>query len=208
MAKLLNGYADTLMASGKPIEKAEWLTAFLGKGYFPGDTKPTLAQETDQILKLRHALGEPMVRFNGIHLETTPQYALVRPEDYDSKRPETFFTFGIVQSAARYIGTVSCSVLQFWPTSRASMPSRHNTEVTTLEMLRVSRVRGTLSMDVFPQMFEDSIKGQNGFVVGLPAIREAGERHADVNSNALRDIESSVPALRDLVEDHLARALA
>lgn len=192
MGAALSKYADYLIeeSASRPLEKTEWLAAFLGKSWFAQDERPRLMRETETTMRVRHALGEPILSFSGVHMGEMINL-ITRPDDYDPLKPDTFFQFGLEKNGARYVGTIACSVVE---SAERLGTSKVLYSHSTANLLSVSRIASSLSVDVVPSLYQE---GSQGFIYGTPAIRESGSQYPDANRSVLAVIDRVTSSMRE-----------
>ncbi len=192
MGAALSKYADYLIeeSASRPLEKTEWLAAFLGKSWFAQDERPRLMRETETVMRVRHALGEPILSFNGVHIGEMVGL-ITRPDDYDPMKPDTFFTFGLQKNGAKYVGSIACNIVE-------SAERLGTLKIlyghSTANLLNVSRLAGNLSVEVAPSLHQE---GSQGFIYGIPAIREMGSQYPDANRSVLAVIDRVTSSMRE-----------
>lgn len=172
-AQSLDTWANHLIsrAAEQPIQRHEWLTAFLGQSTFGSRDTPLLGRELAKVEKVRHAIGEPMLMLNGFRPKPK-LYLLVKPADYNPEEPETFFKFGLERQRDSYRGRVCCDVVHMVTGFNWSNPTY---DFTSVDLLYAVRLMGTLRSMVTLEMAEDEGYGNDGhgYALGMSAIREA-----------------------------------
>lgn len=194
MAEVLTKYAGQLQGESqeRPLEQREWLTAFLGKSFFSADDKTPLVQQTKRVMSLRHAVGEPMMYWDGGCYFQRGPYLLVEPENYDPINRDSFFRFGIEKRGSAFIGKITCGAIH--TTMLNEFPGTMRYERTEVDLLEVHRIASSLNCVVTPHISQD---GRKGYIWGLSAIREAASQYVDANGSALHHLERILPEMRE-----------
>lgn len=194
MAAALTDYANRLVVEStrRPLQRREWLTAFLGRDFFGPDEKPLLSQQTAAAMKIRYAVGEPMMYHNAGALFEHGPYLVVPPEDYDSERPDSFFKFRIERLGATFLGKITCDTMRPWALSDIDTGVPFLRQDASL--LDVSRLANSLICETTSHISEGNT--QSGYVVGLPAIREIADENLDLNAYGLRRAEEFTTEIR------------
>lgn len=194
MAEVLTSYAGQLQVESqeRPIQQREWLTAFLGRSFFSSDDETMLVRQTKRAMSLRHAIGEPMMYWDGDFSLRRGPYLVVAPDNYDPIDRDSFFRFTVEKSGSAFVGKITCNAIQTTMFDELSgVVSYNRGEVNVLE---AHRIGSSLRCTVTPGISED---GKAGYIWGLSAIREAASQYPDVNGSALRHLERILPEMRE-----------
>lgn len=172
IAKAMNVYATEVVAEQavRPITKNEWINAFYG------DFEAGLAQarKMERIENIRHRLAEPFMRLNPLGKFTREVGVIVRPNDYNPSRPESFLSYSIEKQGNLWRGVVSCRAF-------VDVPKDHSDEygATEDQLLNLLITVRSLAGDS-PRASDDLVHGPDAnVVIGLKAISQFAETRAN-----------------------------